>query len=59
VDALRDLLQKSRGNFIVGRELGEVDGNEKLLGLLIDITDVDTTLVGEEDPIALNRKCQP
>ena len=33
--------------------LGEVDGNQKLLGLSIDITDIDTTLVCEEDPVAL------
>lgn len=50
------LAQERAGNSLVGGELGKVDGNEELLSLLIDITDIDTTLVGEEDPIALKRK---
>jgi hypothetical protein len=55
VDALGDLLQQGGGNFLVGWVLLEVDGNEKLLGLLVDISNVDTTFVGEEDPVALRR----
>jgi hypothetical protein len=53
VDTRGDLLQESGSNLLVGGVLLEVDGNEKLLSLLVDITNIDTTLVGEEDPIAL------
>lgn len=54
VDTLRNLLQKSGGNLVVGRVLAKVNWDEQLLGLSIDITDIDTTLVGEEDPVALS-----
>ena len=50
------LAQERAGNGLVGGELGEIDGNEELLSLLIDITDIDTTLVGEEDPVTLSGK---
>lgn len=53
VDTLWHLLQKGSSNLLVGWELGKVDRDEKLLSLLIDIADIDTTLVGEEDPVAL------
>lgn len=53
MDTLGNLLQESGSNLLVGRVLGQVDGDEELLSLLIDITDIDTTLVGEEDPITL------
>lgn len=53
VDTLGDLAQQSRGNLLVGGVLREVNGDEKLLSLLVDITNIDTTLVGEEDPVAL------
>ena len=33
--------------------MGEVNGNEEFLGFGVDITDVDTTFVGKEDPVAL------
>jgi hypothetical protein len=59
VYALGDLLQESSSNLLVGGVLGKVDGNEKLLSLLVDITNIDTTLVGEEDPVALKRRRQP
>ena len=55
VNTLRNLLQKSGGDLLVRRVFLEVDRNEKLLSLLIDITNIDTTLVGEEDPITLKR----
>ena len=58
VHTLGDLLQESGSNLLVRRELLEVDGNEKLLSLLVDITNVNTTLVGEEDPITLKRDRQ-
>lgn len=53
VDALGDLAQQGRGDLLVGGVLLEVDGDEKLLSLSIDITNVNTTLVGEQDPVAL------
>ena len=55
MDTLGDLAQQGAGNGLVGRVVLEVDGDEKLLSLLIDITDIDTTLVGEEDPVTLKR----
>lgn len=55
MDALGDLAQQGAGDGLVGRVVLEVDGDEKLLSLLIDITNIDTTLVGEEDPITLKR----
>lgn len=58
VDTLGDLLEESGSNFLVGGVLLEVDGDQQLLGLSIDITDIDTTLVGEEDPVALLMECQ-
>ena len=54
--ALRHLLEQCRGELSVGWVLGEVNRNEKLLSLRIDITDIDSTLVREEDPVALS--CQ-
>lgn len=54
MDTLRNLLQKSGSDLLVRGVLLEVDGNEKLLSLLVDITNIDTTLVGEEDPITLS-----
>jgi hypothetical protein len=59
VHALGDLAQKRLGNGLVGRVLLEVDGDEELLSLLVDVADIDTTLVGEEDPVTLKRMCQP
>jgi hypothetical protein len=51
-------VQEGGRDGLVGRELAEVDGDEKLLGLLVDITNIDTTLVSEVNPIALKRQCQ-
>lgn len=53
VNTSGDLAQQGRGNLLVGGVLLEVDGDQQLLGLSIDITDVNTTLVGEEDPVTL------
>lgn len=55
MDTLGDLAQQGAGDGLVGRVVLEVDGDEKLLSLLINITDIDTTLVGEEDPVTLER----
>jgi hypothetical protein len=57
VNTLRNLLEESGGNLLVGRVLREVDGDQDLLSLSIDITDIDTTLVGEEDPVTLLMIC--
>jgi hypothetical protein len=53
VDTLGNLLEESSGNLLVGGVLSEVDGDQELLSLGVNITDINTTLVGEEDPIAL------
>jgi hypothetical protein len=53
VNACGDLAQECGSNLLVGGVVLKVDGNEKLLSLSIDVTDVDTTLVGEEDPVTL------
>lgn len=55
MDTLGDLAQQGTSDGLVGRVVLEVDGDEKLLSLLINITDIDTTLVGEEDPVTLER----
>lgn len=57
MDTLGDLAQQGAGDGLVGRVVLEVDGDEKLLSLLINITDIDTTLVGEEDPVTLLIAC--
>jgi hypothetical protein len=54
VNTLGNLAQECSSNLLIRGIFGEVNGNEKLLSLLIDITNVDTTLVGEEDPITLS-----
>jgi len=53
VKALGHLLQKSARNLGVRRVFREIDWDENLLRLGVNITDVNTTLVGEENPIAL------
>jgi hypothetical protein len=53
VDTLWNLLQESCSKLLVRGVLGKVDGNENLLGFGIDITNIDTSLVCEEDPITL------
>ena len=57
VDTLRHLLKESSSNLLVGGVLLEVDRDQKLLGLSIDITDINTTLMGEENPVTLMIKC--
>lgn len=53
MDALGDLAEQSLRNLIVGRILGQVDRNQQLLCLGVNIADIDTTLVCEENPVAL------
>ena len=57
VNTLGNLLEESGSNLLVGRVLLEVDGNQDLLSLSIDITDINTTLVGKEDPVTLLIAC--
>jgi len=53
VDTLGHLGQQCGGNLLVGGVVLEVHGDEQLLSLGVNITDVDTTLVGEENPVTL------
>lgn len=53
VNALGHVLQQRRGNLVVGGVVFQVDRDEKLLSFGVDIADIDTTLVGEEDPVTL------
>jgi hypothetical protein len=53
VNTLGDLAQQASGDLLVGGVLLEVDGNQQLLSLGIDITDINTTLVVEENPVTL------
>jgi len=53
VKTLRHLAQQAGSDLLVGGEVLEVDGNQKLLSLSINITDINTTLVVEEDPVTL------
>lgn len=53
---LGNLFQERGSDLLVGGIFLEVDGNQKLLRLLVDIADIDTPLVGEEDPITLRRQ---
>jgi len=55
VNTLWHVVQESGCNLFVGWVLRKVDGDEELLGLCVDITNIDTTLVGEENPVALKR----
>ena len=53
MDTLGNLAQQSGGDLFVGGELLQVDGNQELLSLGVNITDIDTTLVVEQDPVTL------
>jgi hypothetical protein len=56
MNTLGDLLEQNLGNFFVGRVLRKVYWDEKLLGFGIDIANINTTLVGEVNPIALLKR---
>ena len=58
MDAVRNLLQQCSGYFGIRWILGQVNGNQKLLSFSIDITDIYTTLIGEENPVTLYIACQ-
>jgi hypothetical protein len=55
VQALGDLGEEASSNLLVGGVFSEVDGNQDLLSLGIDIANIDTTLVCEQDPVALKQ----
>lgn len=56
MDALGDVLQESGSNLLIRWVLGKVNRDEELLSLRINIADINTTLVGEENPVALNSR---
>jgi hypothetical protein len=56
VYTLGNLLQESSSDLLVRGIFLEVDRDKKLLSLLVDIANIDTTLVGEKDPVTLKRK---
>ena len=47
------LAEEALGDLLVAGVLLEVHGNQELLSLSVNITDLDTTLVVEENPVAL------
>lgn len=53
MNTLGDIGEEDAGDLLVGWVLGKVDGNQELLGLSVDIANINTTLVCEEDPVAL------
>jgi hypothetical protein len=53
VHALGHVLEKSFCKVLVRRKFLEVDWDQDLFGFFVDITNINTTLVGEENPIAL------
>ena len=54
VDASGHLAEEALGDLLVAGVLLEVDGDQELLSLCVNITDLDTTLVVEENPVALS-----
>ena len=54
VDTGGHLAEEALGDLLVAGVLLEVHGNQELLSLSVNITDLDTTLVVEENPVALN-----
>lgn len=54
VYTLGHLFEERRRNLFVGWVFREVDGNQKLLGLGVDITNINTSFVCEQDPVTLD-----
>lgn len=48
------LAEEALGDLLVAGVLLEVDGNQELLSLCVNITNLNTTLVVEENPVALD-----
>ena len=59
VDTLWHLLEERSSYLLVGWILREVDRDEELLGLGINVANVDSAFVGEENPVALCGSGQP
>lgn len=53
VDTGGDLAEQALGDLLVAGVLLEVDGDQELLSLSVNVTNLDTTLVVEKDPVAL------
>jgi hypothetical protein len=54
VNTFGDLFEECGGEFFVGGEFLQVDGDEDLHSFGINVADIDTALVCEENPIALS-----
>jgi hypothetical protein len=55
VNTLWNFLQKTLCDLVVGWILFEINWNKEFLSLSVDITNVNTTLMSEVNPIALKR----
>lgn len=55
--ALGDFAEETLSDLLVRGVLGEIDRDEELLGFGIDVTDVYTTFMVEQDPVALRVLC--
>lgn len=53
VHTLGNVLEKCRGNLVVGWVFAQVNRNQELLSLGVDIADINTTFVCEKDPVTL------
>ena len=53
MDTLWNVPEKRGSNLLVGGVLGQVDRDEELLSLGINIADINTTFVREENPVTL------
>ena len=53
VNTAGHLLQESGSDLLIRGVVLQVDRNKKLLGLGVNITNIDTSLVGKEDPVTL------
>lgn len=53
MDTGGDLAEEALGDLLVAGVLLEVHGDQELLSLSVNITNLDTTLVVEENPVAL------
>jgi hypothetical protein len=53
VNTLGNLLQEDGGELLIRGVFGKVNRDQDLLSLGVNIADIDTTLVGEQNPVAL------
>ena len=52
--SLGHLLEERLGELVVGGKVCQVDGDQDPLGLGVDVTDIDTPFVREEQPVSLS-----